>query len=188
MVRRYDPERAVPQDVVDRLLAAALRAPSAGNTGGVSFLVLREPGDLQAYWTATARTGEPDRWLRGMRTAPLLVLVWTSEDAYLDRYAEPDKGWTDRDAARWSAPYWFVDAGMASMAALLSVVDSGLAACFFGVPVERIPTVRAVFGVPDNQLSVGAIAVGYADRPAGARAGDRPPRRPRAERVHSGRW
>ena len=55
-----------------------------------------------------------------MRTAPVLVTVWTSERAYLDRYAEPDKGWTDRDKARWSAPYWWVDAGMAAMNVLLA--------------------------------------------------------------------
>ena len=83
-----------------------------------------------------------------MRTAPVLVTVWTSEEAYLDRYAEPDKGWTDRDPARWSAPYWFVDAGMASMAALLSAVDNDLGACFFGIPADRIAAVREAFGVP----------------------------------------
>ena len=67
------------------------------------------------------------------------MLVWTSEQAYLDRYAEPDKGWTDRDPARWSAPYWWVDAGMASMPTLLTAVDSGLGACFFGIPDRADP-------------------------------------------------
>ena len=69
-----------------------------------------------------------------MRTAPVLVLVWTSQAAYLDRYAEPDKGWTDRDPERWSAPYWFVDGGMAALAMLLTATDAGLGACFFGIP------------------------------------------------------
>ncbi len=79
-----------------------------------------------------------------MRSAPVLILVWTSEDTYLDRYAEPDKGWIDRDPARWSAPYWFADAGMASMAALLSAVDQDLGACFFGIPVDRANQLRTV--------------------------------------------
>ena len=77
-------------------------------------------------------------------------MVWTDEGAYLDRYAEPDKGWTDRDPARWSAPYWWVDAGMGAMAALLAAVDHGLGACFFGVPAARTggraPAVRGPFG------------------------------------------
>ena len=77
-----------------------------------------------------------------MRAAPVVILVWTSQAAYLDRYAEPDKGWTDRDPGRWSAPYWFVDAGMASMAGLLAAVDAGLGACFFGVPADRVDAVR----------------------------------------------
>ena len=115
--------------------------------------------------------------------------VWTSEQAYLDRYAEPDKGWTDRDPGRWSAPYWWVDAGMASMLALLAAVDSGLGAGFFGIPTDRISAVRAAFGIPDEQLSVGVISIGYpdpAERPSGS-----PRRRARkagAQLIHHGRW
>ena len=58
-------------------------------------------------------------------------------DAYLDRYAEPDKGWTDRDEARWPVPYWHIDTGMASLLMLLGAVDEGLGACFFGIPPEH---------------------------------------------------
>ena len=186
MVRRYDPDRPVPSETIDEVLAAALRAPSAGDAQGVSFLVLRERSQLEAYWSATTAPGEADRWLQGMRTAPVLVLVWTSMATYLDRYAEPDKGWLDRDPDRWSAPYWFVDAGMASMAALLAAVDSELGACFFGVPPDRVQAVRAAFGVPADQLSVGVISLGY-----GAAQGSRPSsrRRPkRPGRVRHGYW
>jgi len=127
-----------------------------------------------------------------MRTAPVLVLVWTSEEAYLDRYAEPDKGWTDRDSARWSAPYWFVDAGMASMAALMSAVDQDLAACFFGIPVGRISAVRETFGVPTSQLSVGVVSLGYPPpQPGPEPVLGSPARRPRkvpSEVIHRGIW
>ena len=188
MVRRFDPDRPVPDDVVTALLAAALRAPTAGDTQAVSFLVLSDPADLEAYWQATARPGPPDRWLQGMRTAPLLVLVWTSREAYLDRYAEPDKGWGDRDPDRWSAPYWFVDAGMASMAALLTVVDAELAGCFFGVPADRASLVRQRFGVPADQLSVGVIGVGYPEATGAPPRPGRARRRPPGRRVHRGHW
>ena len=114
-------------------------------------------------------------WLRGMRTAPVLILVWTSEEAYLDRYAEPDKGWTDEDPARWSAPYWFVDAGMASMAALLSAVDQRPRCLFLRHP-----------GRPDRRRSRGLrraaeSAERWCDQPrlpgpgAGNRLTDTPP-------------
>ncbi|MGI3780298.1 MAG: nitroreductase family protein, partial [Janthinobacterium lividum] len=155
MVRRYDRDAPVAADALDAVLRAALRAPSAGFTQGVSLLTLDLPDDCGRFWSAAAPVPgpagtpeKPNRWLDGMRTAPVLVLVLTSRAAYLDRYAEPDKGWTDRAEDRWSAPYWFVDAGMAAMAMLLRAVDLGLGACFFGVPADRIDAVHAAFGVP----------------------------------------
>jgi len=149
--------------------------------------VLSAAEDRAAYWAATAN--RDSRWLRGMRTAPVLILVWASQEAYLDRYSEPDKGWTDRDLAHWPAPYWYVDAGMAGMAALLCAVDQDLGACFFGVPTAQIPAVRAVFGVPGDQLSVGVISLGYpapTERPSGSPT--RRTRRPAGQLLHHSRW
>lgn len=185
MVRRYDPGRPVPPETLDALVAAAVRAPSAGFTQAVSFLVLTGP-DVADYWAATADLEAPDRWLEGLRSAPALIVVWTEKGAYLDRYAEPDKGWTDRDQARWSAPYWWVDAGMGVMAALLAAVDSGLGACFFGVPPDRFAAVRQRFGVPAAQAPVGVISVGYPAPETIAPPTRR--RRAREEIVHVGRW
>ncbi len=186
MIRSYDAARSVPAAAIDAILGAALRAPSAGFTQGVSLLVLSSATERETFWQVVAAADTA--WLRGVRTAPVLVAVWTSEEAYLDRYAEPDKGWADRDPGRWSAPYWFVDAGMASMAALLSATDNDLGACFFGIPVEQIGDVREAFGVPADQLSVGVISVGY---PAPAPATGSPTRRPRkgpSEVIHHGTW
>lgn len=183
MVRRYDPERPVAAEALNSALDAALRAPSAGFTQAVSYLVLTGP-ERDGYWAVTTDPDEDDRWLRGLRTAPVLILVWSDEQAYLDRYAQPDKGWTDRDPARWSAPYWWVDAGMGVMALLLAAADEGLGACFFGVPPDRGAAVRERFGVPAGQLSVGVVSLGHpvAKTPRLRR------RRPRDELVHIGRW
>jgi nitroreductase len=190
MIRSYDMARPVPPAAIDGVLAAALRAPSAGFTQGISFLVLSSDVERERFWRLTSDTDTV--WLRGMRTAPVLVLVWTSEQAYLDRYAEPDKGWTDRDPVHWSAPYWFVDAGMASMAALLSAVDQHLGACFFGIPADRIAVVRETFGVPASQLSVGVISLGYSATAPEVRAiTGSPARRPRkapTDLIHHGVW
>ncbi len=190
-VRRFDPELTVEAEALDRILAAALRAPTAGHTQGVTLLALDGPDEVACYWRVTA--GEPseadDRWLRGMRTAPVLVTVWTSKAAYLDRYAQPDKGWTDREESRWTAPYWWVDAGMAAMNVLLAVVDEGLAACFFGVPADRHDAVRSQLGVPDDQLCVGVMAIGHRAQQAGDRgsAATRPKLDPDV-RIRRGRW
>ena len=162
MVRSYDPDRRVDQSAIDELLDLAVRAPSAGFSQGWQFLVLDAPQDLELFWTATSSgDGPDDSWMTGMRTAPLLIVALSDKDAYLDRYAEPDKGWTDRDEARWPVPYWDVDTGMASMIMLLSAVDQGLVSCFFGVPPVAHDATRAAFGIPARLRFVGVLSVGY---------------------------
>jgi nitroreductase len=106
-------------------------------------------------------------------------------DAYLDRYAEPDKGWSDRDPDRWPVPYWDVDTGFASLLILLTAVDEDLGALFFGV--FRPDAFREAFGIPDTHRPVGALALGYPapDEPSPSlRRG----RRPMEEVVHRGKW
>ena len=162
MVRAYDPDRPVPRDEVNVLLDLAIRAPSAGFTQGWRFLVLDTPAARDAFWSATTVPGDvPDSWLAGLATAPVLIVIFSDKDAYLDRYAEPDKGWTDRDEYRWPIPYWHVDAGMAALLVLLGAVDRGLAACFFGVPAGRWESLAVAFAVPSGMAPVGVVSLGY---------------------------
>jgi nitroreductase len=189
MVRRYD-DRPVEPASVERMLANAVRAPSAGFTQGWSFLVLDRPGDLARFWAVTAEDdGAADRWLEGMRTAPVLVVPLSSKAAYLDRYAESDKGWTDREEHRWPVPYWHIDTGMATLLILQTAVDEGLGACFFGIPRERIESFREEFGVPASYLPIGAVAVGHRTVDSGAPGSPASrARRPLDEVVHRGQW
>ena len=190
MVRRYA-SRPVDPDVVDRMLAHAQRAPSAGFTQGWAFLVLDTAEDVDRFWEVTAPThadpAAPSAWLAGMRTAPVVIVPLACRDAYLDRYAEHDKGWTDREESRWPVPYWYVDTGMAALLILQTAVDAGLGACFFGIPGERTDAFRQAFGVPDDHQPIGAITVGHrADDPGPAGS---PARRARRQDVvHRGRW
>jgi nitroreductase len=160
MIRSYDPDRPVARGTVDMLLNLAIRAPSAGHTQGWRFLVLDDITSRSRFWSATS-DGPGDAWLTRMQTAPVLVVFFSDRDAYLDRYAEPDKGWTDRDEQRWPVPYWHIDTGMAAMIFLLAAHDEGLAACFFGVPPERRAAVFEAFAVPDNLTAVGVISLGH---------------------------
>jgi nitroreductase len=187
MVRNYDPDRPVPEAVVDRLLANALRAPSAGFSQGWAFLVLSTPEERDRFWAATTSPGEPDPWLRDMRNAPLLIVPLSHKRAYLDRYADPDKGWTDRDEARWPVPYWDIDTGFAALLMLLTAVDEGLGACFFGVPPEKMAAFREAFGVPGEYTPIGCVSVGFRApdrRSPSLRRGHRPIE----EVVHRGSW
>ncbi len=162
MVRAYDPARPVSRAGVEELLDLALHAPSAGFSQGWHFLVLDTPTSRDRYWVATTDLTAPaDTWLTGMRTAPVLIVAFSDKQAYLDRYAEADKGWTDRDESRWPVPYWHIDTGMASLLVLLAAVDQGLAGCFFGVPPAHWNAVRAAFEVPDRLTPIGTISLGY---------------------------
>jgi nitroreductase len=188
MVRDYDPDRPVPADVRERVLEHAIRAPSAGFSQGWAFLVLETAEERDRFWTATTDGGAPDGWLTRMRRAPLLVVPLSNKSAYLDRYAEPDKGWTDRDESRWPVPYWDVDAGMAALLMLLTAVDEELGACFFGVPPARIPAFREAFGVPAEYQPVGCVSVGYPGADDRKSPSLRRGRRGVEEVVHRGHW
>lgn len=186
MVRNYDPDRPVPPEVRERMLEAALHAPSAGFSQGWAFLVLESAGERDRFWSAATPTDAGERY-DPVRRAPLIIVALSHKRAYLDRYAAPDKGWTDRDEGRWPVPYWDIDTGMASLLMLLTAVDEGLGACFFGVPPDRMTAFRAAFDVPEEYAPIGAISVGY-------RAADQPSpslkrgRRPVEDVVHRGRW
>jgi nitroreductase len=188
MVRDYDPDRPVPPEVRERLLEHALHAPSAGFSQGWAFLVLETPEERARFWAATTSGGDPDPWLTRMSRAPLLIVPLSHKAAYLDRYAEPDKGWADRDEARWPVPYWDIDTGMASLLMLLTAVDEGLAACFFGIPPEHLATFRAAFGVPDAYTPIGCVSVGYAGSDDRRSPSLERGRRGVEEVVHRGRW
>jgi nitroreductase len=193
MVRDYDPDRPVPADVRERLLEHAIRAPSAGFSQGWAFLVLESAEERARFWAATTgptpdEPSTPDGWLTRMRRAPLLIVPLSNKSAYLDRYAEPDKGWTDRDESRWPVPYWDVDAGMAALLMLLTAVDEGLGACFFGVPAERVAALREAFGVPEDHRPVGCVSIGYPGGDDRRSPSLRRGRRGLDEVVHRGRW
>ena len=190
MVRRFDPSVGVPSEVVRDLVALAVRAPSAGFSQGWDFVVLVEDDDRARVWGATRDPGSgtpPDAWLAGVSAAPVLVLCLSDPDTYLDRYAEPDKGWDDRDPARWPVPYWDVDTGMAAMLMLLAAVDQGLGALFFGVPAPRHAAVREAHGIPGNRRLVGVVALGHELRRTEGSSRTRP-RRAATQVVHRGHF
>ncbi len=185
MIRHYTDEPISP-DVVERILTTALRAPSAGFSQGWAFLVLTSAEDRARFWPHIPTRVEQTPT---MQLAPLVIVPLAHKATYLARYAEPDKGWEDRAEARWPAPYWFIDTGMASLLILLAAVDEGLDACFFGIQPDQLAPFRAAFDVPDDYAPIGAITVGH-------RAPDTPPQAAAVEArrrdvqsvIHRGRF
>ncbi len=184
MVRAFA-RRELPAELVARLLENAQRAPSAGFSQGFEFLVLEGYDQTERFWGATFSEGRERFPWPGLFDAPLIIVPCAHKQAYLDRYAEPDKGWTDRDEGRWPVPYWTVDTAFATLLILQTAVDLGLGALFFGIFQEQ--AFRSAFGVPAAFQPAGAIAAGYPlpDRPSGSLARGR---RSPAEVIHRGRW
>ncbi len=188
MVRNYTDEPVDPA-VVDRILANALHAPSAGFSQGWGFLLLDTREDVERFWRATTEDDDtaPDDWLSGMHRAPVIVVPLSCKQAYLDRYAAPDKGWTDKDETRWPVPYWDIDTGMAALLMLQTVTDEGLGACFFGVPRESWPAFRAEFDIPEEYTPIGALTIGHR-APDTKSPSLKRGRKPVNDVVHHSRW
>ncbi len=185
MVRNYRPD-AVPPDILDRIVDAGLRGPSAGNSQGIGFVVVTQPdtrkaiADLADEEEYVAEGFDP--WIS---RAPAHIVITVSEEAYRERYREQDKLGPDGEEIEWPVPYWFVDAGAAMMAVLLAAVNEGLAAGFLGV--HSLPDLATLLGIPRMHSPIGVITVGFpmADRRSGSL--DRG-KRPRATVVHRERW
>ena len=189
MTRSFRTDPIAP-DLLERLVDLASRAPSAGKAQGWDLLVL-EDDDVRRYWDLTLpeakRTGF--RWPH-LLDAPVLLLPFADPQAYVDRYAEPDKQRTGLGAGAdaWSTPYWTVDASMAVMTLLLAAEDEGLGALLFGV-FEHEAAVREAFGVPEGPQLLGAIALGWpADEGGEPGRSARGSRRSPDEIMHRGRW
>ncbi len=184
MVREFTDE-PVSDESVRRIMRNALRGPSAGYSQGQAFLVLRG-GEATPFYESVGQLWAKDT----VKTAPVLVIAFAVKDAYLDRYAEPDKGWTDRSEDRWPVPFWYIDTGMAVLLILQTAVDEGLGAVYFGIGADDFPQVREQYGVPDNHVPIGAIAIGHrAEDEISEGASPRArKRRPFEEAVHFGRW
>lgn len=159
MVRNYGDDPIDPESL-SRVASAALRAPSAGNSQGVSVVVVTDPHRRQAVADladeASYVTAGFDPWIS---RAPAHIVISISEQIYHDRYREPDKIDDGGDEIPWPVPYWWVDAGAAMMAVLLAAVDEGLAAGFLGI--HSIPDLKKLLGIPDHFSPIGLITVGH---------------------------
>ncbi|HVM25926.1 MAG TPA: nitroreductase family protein [Candidatus Limnocylindrales bacterium] len=160
MVRHFaaDP---VPREVLERIAAAAQRAPSAGFSQGQRLVIVTDPGRRRRLAELSGEafyTGQGfDPWIS---EAPALFVPAVSAQVYVDRYNEPDKRdpslppGTEED---WDVPYWWMDVGCTVMLVLLAAVDEGLAAGFAGGDFDAI---RDELGMPEHFAPVGVIPVG----------------------------
>lgn len=187
MVRSFL-DKPVPPAAVDRILRNGTKAPSAGFSQGWAFIALEGPDQTGVFWDLCNEGMAPTR-REGVGAASVIVIPLSHKAAYLERYSRPDKaGFGMEDEKNWPAPYWDVDTAMASMNMLLTCVDEGLGALFFGIFAGEKALMERL-GVPAVYKPIGAIAIGWPD------PDDRPSpslknvgRRSKTETLHFGRW
>lgn len=186
MVRNYDPDKPVARESLERIAAAAQRAPSAGFSQGQRVLVVTEPERrnrvAEICHEADYVAAGFDPWIS---RAPAIFIPTVSEEAYHARYREPDKLQDDGTEIDWPIPYWYVDVGATMLLILLAAVDEGLAAGFLGL--ADYTELKAELGIPADQQPIGLITVGHQlpDRKSGSLKRGWVPR---DDFVHWERW
>ncbi len=181
MVRNYT-DQPVDADSLDRILDAGVRAPSAGFSQGQRFVVVADADKRRSIAQAAGEAAYLeqgfDPWIS---RAPIHVVICSDKQAYIDRYAEPDKGGTDD----WNVPYWWVDAGASLMAILYAAVDEDLAAGFLGA--HNLYDLHGILGIPEEILIAGVVTIGHSapDRRSGSLKRGRIPL---DEAVHREMW
>jgi nitroreductase len=169
MVRNYDPDQPLSRAALERIAAAAQRAPSAGFSQGQRLVIVTDDDKRRAIaevceepWYVEAGF---DPWVS---RAPALIVPCVSEEVYHRRYREPDKLNDDGTEIDWPIPYWWVDVGATWMLILLAAVDEGLAAGFLGT--DRVADLQALLGMPADFVPIGVVTVGHPlpDRKSGS--------------------
>lgn len=160
-VRAYKPDD-VPEALLERVLEAARRAPSACNRQPWRFVVVREEAQRRRLGTAYSR-----EWFR---TAPVIVAVCVV----------PGEAWTRPHDGK---NYAWVDGAIAMDHLTLAAADEGLGTCWIGA-FDPEP-VRQILNLPDGVEVVAMTPLGFPAEEAEPRPRSR---RPLGESVMRERW
>jgi nitroreductase len=156
-IRRYL-DKPIGEDLVDKLLASAMQAPSARNQQPWHFVVIDDR-------TLLSKIPEFMPNAAMAAGAPLAILVCA------DLALEKSEG------------YWVVDCSAATENMLLAAHDLGLGACWCGVyPREnRMEHLKELLGLPENVMAHSLVVIGHPAEPITAENRYRP------ERIHRNR-
>ncbi|MFC4946730.1 nitroreductase family protein [Pseudonocardia sp. GCM10023141] len=187
-LRRFKPD-PVPDELLEKLVHYATRAPSAGNTQLWRFIVVTDPEDRRWFRDMLAEavgprlaTVHPDDDSQAARNArmyrrfilefdriPAFVLT-TVENAFPNK-ERPDPRFM------WSTVY------AATQNLLLAARGLGLGAAMTTNHLENEPAVREHFGIPAS-VGIGAtVPVGFPEGRYGPLT-----RKPTAEVIYRNRW
>jgi nitroreductase len=152
-IREFDTEREVSAEDVEKLLNAALLAPTAGDRQPWHFSVIRDPKTKKAVAQYALRQ-------EFIANAPVMIII---------------SGEPERSGARWGQVmadlHTVQDTSAAAMNILLAATDLGLASCW--VSALREDELRQVLELSEAFRPLVILPIGYPIK----RPGERPPRR-----------
>ncbi len=161
-VRRFDASRPVDDALVEKLLRAAMAAPTAVDCRPWEFVVVKDEGTLKALADAHPNS-------RISNGATLVICVCGSLDNGL-----PGRG----------KEYWIQDCSAATENLLLAAHGYGLGAVWCGVwPIEeRVTAIKSILGIPDGFAPLCLVTIGYPAENPEVKDKWNP------AKVHNGRW
>lgn len=159
-IRAYKPD-AVSREAIDRLLDAAVQAPSAMNTQPWVFGVIQDSSTLQKYSERTKA------FLLGK------IAEWPWIERYREYFEDPDYSIFYNAPtlvviyAKAISPIAQIDCTLAAENLMLAATDMGLGTCWIGFATEVLnsPEAKKELGVPEEYTVIAPIIVGYPDGP-----------------------
>lgn len=145
-VRAFDPDRPVPEPVLQTMLEAARLAPSSNNTQPWHFVVVRDP-DTRAKLATAAPVGTSiNRW---MKTAPAIIVCCGQPNllAHTAMGQLVDKNW------------FIMDIAIAVEHMVLAAREQGVGTCWVGWYDEK--KVRHIIHAPRAARIAALLPVGY---------------------------
>lgn len=143
-IRKYEPQ-PIPQEVVERLLEATLKAPSSRNSHSTHLMVIEDKATIEKM------AGMRDYGSSFMKSAPLVILVM-GDDTVTDK--------------------WQINATISATTLQLACVDEGLGSCWVHVDgslqfkdepegPKADAYLREMLPIPEGYQILCAIAIGY---------------------------
>ena len=190
-IRRLKPD-PVPDELIDKLLDAAIRAPSGGNQQPWSFIVIKDPETKKKIgeWYLDAWNQTYDRIPQEQRDKfePPFARVYRSAQHLAHHMGEAPvqvlvcaRATPVPNAIVGASHYGSIFPAVQNL--LLAARGLGLGACLTTLHKMHEQEVKDLLGIPENIETVALIPVGY---PLG-RYGP-VERRPVEEVVHRERW
>lgn len=167
--RKFDPDRPVPEDVLQRIIEAGRLSPSACNSQPWSFVVVTDPDIRRQLAEASSSR------LLGMnhftRQAPVHIVLVEEKANFTATIGGKMK----------KIHYANIDLGIAAAHITLAATAEGLGSCIIGWVNEA--KIREILGIPSGRRVVMNIMLGYSADPHRAKK-----RKETSEVLHREKW